>query len=322
MLALGSVDVATLLSHHFAFDQAAKAYDLIAQGTAGLGIVLDYSDQQQQDDQELRRATIVHKTDNPAAAAVPVVGLIGAGNYAQRFLVPALRQAQAKLKTVASTTGINGRRLAHKFGFGENTSDNQVIFADREINTVMIATHHDSHARLLCQALAAGKHVWVEKPMALSLTELNAIKASYDQAFAAGARPIVMVGFNRRFAPHVQKIKSLLGGINEPKAVVITVNAGAVPAGHWSVDPQFGGGRIVGEGCHFVDLLRFIVAAPIDDVQTTVMGTGTGRYHDRTTFTLHFTDGSLGTVHYFANGPSFFAKRTPRSVLWRSGTSS
>ena len=174
----------------------------------------------------------------------------------------------------------------------------------------MITTRHDSHAALVCQALEAGKHVFVEKPLALTLAELEHIVQTYEGTRAQHVQPLLMVGFNRRFAPHVQKMKALLEQVEAPKSFIMTVNAGDIPAQHWTQDVHVGGGRILGEGCHFIDLLRFLAGCPITDVQSTMMGDtpAVAVREDKTSFTLSFADGSFGTVHYLANGHRSFPK--------------
>jgi predicted dehydrogenase len=233
----------------------------------------------------------------------PAAAVIGAGNFAARLLLPALRNAKVHLKTIVSTGGVTGTRLAEKFGAEQSSTDTHRAIADSQINTVVIATRHDSHAALTCEALRAGKHVFVEKPLALNVAELDQIEKTY----AAAARESgvkLMVGFNRRFSPLTQKMKSLLGGIGEPKCFVITVNAGAVPAGHWIRDPRVGGGRVVGEVCHFVDLARFLAGRPISGVHVTTTGAPGGSV----SFTLRFEDGSFATVNYLENGARSFPK--------------
>jgi predicted dehydrogenase len=171
------------------------------------------------------------------------------------------------------------------------------------VNAIVISTRHDSHAAMVCQALRAGKHVFVEKPIALKAEELREIEAA--RASCGSKPPIVMVGFNRRFAPQVVKLKSLLGGVSGPKSFIMTVNAGAIPAEHWTQDRDVGGGRIVGEGCHFIDLLRFLAGERIARVRAHAMEAKSG---DTVSIDLGFADGSIGTVHYFANGSKSFPK--------------
>jgi predicted dehydrogenase len=224
--------------------------------------------------------------------------------------MPAFMKCGVRLKTVVSSSGVSGVQAGRKFGFEETTTTTEPVFSDPDTEVVVIATRHDSHASLVSRALAAGKHVFVEKPLALDAGGLAEIEAAYSDAATRGRAPLLMVGFNRRFAPHVQRMKSLLAGVREPKVFVMTVNAGAIPAAHWTQDPVVGGGRIIGEGCHFIDLLRFLAGAPIAEVQATAMGRGAGVAvpEDKVSFTLKFTNGSFGTVHYLANGDRSFPK--------------
>jgi predicted dehydrogenase len=211
---------------------------------------------------------------------------------------------------VVSRGGVSSAYAGRKFGFQEATTDTNRVLTNPEINTVMITTRHDSHARLVCEALRAGKHVFVEKPLALTGPELEEIAALYMALEEHRSRPLLMVGFNRRFAPHIQRMQTLLQSMVEPKVFVMTVNAGAIPLEHWTQDPHIGGGRIIGEGCHFIDLLRFLAGQTIVGVQAAMLGaTPAGAVQeDKMIFTLRFADGSLGTVHYLANGPKSFPK--------------
>ena len=245
-----------------------------------------------------------------ATTGKAMVGFIGSGNYASAVLIPAFKAAGVRLKTVASLGGVSAAHAGRKFGFEKTTTAIEEVFDDPEINAVVVATRHNSHALQVCQALDAGKSVFVEKPLALTLDELTQIEAAYASALAAGQMPLVMVGFNRRFSPQAVKVKSLLAALDAPKALVMTVNAGAIPAAHWTQDREVGGGRIIGEACHFIDLLRYLAGSPIVDAQAVSLGqvkgmTGLG---DTVTMTLHFADGSMGTVHYLANGHKSFPK--------------
>ena len=175
------------------------------------------------------------------------------------------------------------------------------MLADPSCNTVVIATRHDSHASLVQQALAAGKHVFVEKPLCLTAEELSAIEAAHT------GNQLLMVGFNRRFAPLLIDLQKQLQRLSGPKAFVYTCNAGAIPADHWTQDPALGGGRLLGEACHFVDLLRHLAASPIDDLLL-LSATDSKPCPDTFSLQLRFADGSIGTVHYFANGSKAFPK--------------
>jgi predicted dehydrogenase len=238
------------------------------------------------------------------------VAFIGAGNYASAVLMPAFKQAGARMKTVASMGGVSGVHNGRKFGFERTTTDSDTVFVDAQVNTVVITTRHDSHARYVSQALRAGVHVFVEKPLALTLGELDDVESAYAAARHAGHTPVIMVGFNRRFAPQVLKMKALLEDVHEPKAIVMTINAGAIPPEHWTQDPLVGGGRIVGEACHFIDLLRYLTGSPIAGFQAASMSRVPGMrvVDDKAMITLRFEDGSIGTIHYLANGHKSFQK--------------
>lgn len=316
MMSDGRLNVKPLISHRFAIDKAEQAYALVGGKGLSLGILLQYPTAVQKPEAELRRSKVefdpYRKTllSREAEERQAIVGFIGSGNYATSILIPAFKDAGARLKTVASSGGVSGTHAGRKFGFEATTTDADTTFSDSEINTVVITTRHDSHARLACQALQAGKHIFVEKPMALTLAELTAIEQTYAAAIDEGKNPLVMIGFNRRFAPHVQKMKGLLKGVKEPKVFIMTVNAGAIPPEHWIQNPMVGGGRIVGEVCHFIDLLRFLADSSIREFRAVSIDKrpGVTMVEDKASITLHFDDGSIGTIHYLANGHKSYPK--------------
>ena len=306
MMADGRLDVKPLISHRFAIGEAEKAYELVGGAGPSLGILLSYPG--------LEITTAARTVNLGASPRAPLgvksgkaaVSFVGAGNYAIAVLIPAFKEAGAHLRSVASSSGVSGVHAGRKFGFDETTTNTNRIFSDAATNAVVITTQHDSHARFVLQALDAGKHVFVEKPLCLTLDELDEIQSAYATACAQRSpAPMVTVGFNRRFAPQVQKMKQLLGCVTGPKAFIMTVNAGAIPEDHWTQDSEAGGGRIIGEACHFVDLLRFLAAAPITGWQRMHMDVPT---RDTVSIQLNFADGSVGTVHYFANGSKAFPK--------------
>ncbi len=306
MMSDGRLDVKPLISHRFKIEDAIEAYELISGGPPSLGILLEYPDASAKPEAEVRRTSVeLPKPATPPAKGNASIGFIGSGNYATGVLIPAFKAAGARLRTVASSGGVSGLHAGRKFGFESTTTDTDGVFRDPAVNAIVISTRHDSHASMVCQALRAGKHVFVEKPIALKTDELREIEAARAEAAAKGAAPLVMVGFNRRFAPQVVKLKSLLRGANGPKSFVMTANAGAIPAEHWTQDRDIGGGRIVGEGCHFIDLLRFLAGESITSVRAHAMQAASG---DTVSIDLGFADGSIGTVHYFANGPKSFPK--------------
>jgi predicted dehydrogenase/threonine dehydrogenase-like Zn-dependent dehydrogenase len=312
MMADGRMDVKPLISHRFAIEDAEQAYALVGGSGPSLGILLTYPGIELA--HEGRTVSFAVKTSqgpeiaiSSVAAANAAVSFIGAGNYATAVLIPAFKASGAHLRSVASSAGVSGLHAGRKFGFDETTTDTNRLFADEGTNAVVITTQHDSHARFVLQALAAGKHVFVEKPLCLTLSELAEIQKAMDcrASLAMTERLVVMVGFNRRFAPQVQKISALLKGVRGPKSFVMTVNAGAIPADHWTQDPEAGGGRLIGEACHFIDLLRFLAGSRIDSQHVTRMDSAT---KDSVSISLKFEDGSIGVVHYLANGSKAFPK--------------
>lgn len=304
MMAAGTLDVSALVSHRFALSDAAGAYRLLASNEPSLGIVLTYAGASTAvfPGHALGRRTLplAAVADAPAGAGV---AFIGAGNYAGRMLMPAFRAAGARLQTVVSSSGTSAAHHGRKHGFAEASTDIDHVLADTSIATVVIATRHNAHAAQVLAALRAGKHVFCEKPLCLALDELDDIEAE------ARSRPaqVLMLGFNRRFAPQVRRMHALLSGNVAPRAMIMTVNAGAIPAEHWTQDGAVGGGRIVGEACHFIDLLRHLADSPICAMRVSPLGTP-GSPSDSATLTLEFLNGSVGTVHYLANGASGFPK--------------
>jgi predicted dehydrogenase/threonine dehydrogenase-like Zn-dependent dehydrogenase len=306
MMADGRLNVKPLISHRFPIDEAVRAYDLVASAASSLGIELLYrADRADEVGRSIRLKPAATSTAPVGPGGPPGVSFVGAGNYATAVLIPAFQQAGAHLRIVASKNGVTGLHAGRKFGFDETTTDLQRILNDPATAVVVINTRHDTHARLVLQALQAGKDVFVEKPLCLTGAELAEIQLQHGRMTAAGSAPRIMVGFNRRFAPQIVRMKALLADVAGPKALVMTVNAGAIPADHWTQDPRVGGGRIVGEGCHFIDVIRFLTGARISDVRVTPM---TGATDDTATIQIRLADGSIGTVHYFANGSKRFPK--------------
>ncbi len=307
-LADGRLRTAELITQRVAFADALEVYGTLAGRKNVLGTLLEYP----ADSVQRAEATIQTAAARPIDPAKASVALIGAGNYSTRMLIPALRKAGAQLTVLAAPSGTSAAVHARSSGFLQASADVNATIERPDINTVVIATRHDSHATLTAKALGLGKHVFVEKPLGIGQEQLELIRTAHADALARGLHPKLMVGFNRRFAPHIVKLKSLLEGVREPKTIIATVNAGFLPGAHWTRDPEVGGGRIVGEACHFIDLLRFIAGARIVSLQCRGASTGTGTAQrstdDTATLTLGFEDGSIGTVHYLTSGHPRFPK--------------
>lgn len=308
LMASGALDVAPLISHRFAIEEGGEAMALLSSGAPSMGILLTYPQADLQTTGLVRRVRL--QTDSSqqedTAPGKGVVGFLGAGNYAGRVLIPAFKAAGASLHTVVSSGGVSAVHFGRKFGFTEAATDSAAVLENPEIDTVVIATRHDAHADQVLTALRAGKHVFCEKPLCLTLDEVVAIEIE------AQTRPEqrLMVGFNRRFAPHVLKMRELLEPVDQPKSVIITVNAGEIPPDHWTQDPAIGGGRLIGEACHFIDLARHLVGHPISGHRVVALGRHPALpiRDDKISLTLEFADGSVATVHYLANGDKGFPK--------------
>lgn len=305
LLASGRLDVASLVTHEYAFDDAPDAYDTLVDDPAALAIVLRYPEHDLVPGGPLlqRRVDLAAPT-RPAGTGR--IGLLGAGTFATQVLLPAITAAGGAVETVVSSGGTSAGLAAATCGAGHASSDPADVFDDPSIDTVVIATRHDSHAGYVEQALRAGKHAFVEKPLAIDHAGLESVATCVEELGETGAVPLLGAGFNRRFAPITVRMAGLLARRSDPLAITLTMNAGTIPPGHWTQDPAVGGGRIVGEACHLIDLARHLVAAPITDVRTTFLGShGTS---DTASIDLAFEDGSVATVHYFANG----SKRYPK----------
>lgn len=303
LIADGGLDVKPLVTHTVPLGEAERAYRLLTDDPQALGIMLTYADTPAEPVRTI--AGDPAGAEEGRSVGSCRVGMIGAGNFATAVMLPCLKKSGAGLQAIASAGGTAAAVAGRKFGFAEMTAEVSRLMSDPSINTVFVATRHNTHARLAVESLRAGKHVFVEKPLALNLTELDDIRRALDES--PGVH--LMVGFNRRFAPLAVKMKKMLDQRAQPMNLVYTVNAGAIPADHWTQDRDVGGGRIIGEGCHFIDLLRFLVGYGIAGVEARMVGgEGGGVREDKMTIMLDFADGSCGVVHYLANGNKSFPK--------------
>ncbi|MEL7498519.1 MAG: bi-domain-containing oxidoreductase [Planctomycetota bacterium] len=300
LMADGKIDVEPLITHRFSFDDALEGYQAVGDRGA-MGILLEYP----QDSLASKREQFISISTQAAAGTKqqPRVAFIGAGGFTTRMLLPLLPRDVVK-QSIVSSTGVSAAYAGNKFGFAEVATDSNQVFADPNVDVVMITTPHNSHASMVCDALESNKHVFVEKPLALSHEELDQVQQAMND------RPdrCVMIGFNRRFSPHTVAMKEWTSSVAGPKAIIVTINAGAIPAEHWTQDLQVGGGRIVGEACHFIDLARFFAGSSIVSACATPMVGGDGKLGDCVSIQLGFADGSIATVHYLANGSKDFPK--------------
>ena len=299
LVASGAVDPSPLTTHRFPVDEAERAYALLTEDQGGerpFGILLEYA-------YEERSAAPGPRSVRPRGAGTARIGLIGAGSFARGTLLPALRDAGAELAAVASGGGLTAIDVATRFGFERAADSADDIFADDSIDAVVIATRHASHARLTASALRAGKAVLVEKPLAIDGDGL----AEVEQAL--GPESLLMVGFNRRFAPLAVQLRAELEAVASP-ILLARANAGPLPADHWTHDPEDGGGRLIGEGCHFVDLLSYLAGAPAVVVHALAVPHPQRPLEcsDEVVATLRFASGAVGTLVYSGGGDPHLPK--------------
>lgn len=292
LLEQDKLTVEPLITHNFDFDQAAQAYDMIVNKNQDYtGIVLKYNVGRAH-----KREIFFDKNKKSTYSEKVNLGLVGAGSFAQNILLPRIDKKQ-NFVGVATGKGNASRYVAEKYKFEYSTDDPQKLFNDEKINTLFVITRHDSHAKYVLEGIQKNKHVFVEKPLALTMTELKEI----DKAVKKGTYSSkLLVGYNRRFAPHIEKIKAQLDD-SHPKSVIYRVNAGYVPPQDWSQDPEVGGGRIIGEGCHFIDLVTFLCGSKVTKVYAQAMK-DVHNTNDTVSINLSFENGSVGSVNYFANG--------------------
>jgi len=307
LVAAGSVSVAPLITHRFSIEDGERAYSLIAGETKEpyLGVVLGY-DTERELVRNIERRPHALTRDNAQAQATTAaasssvrVGMIGAGSYAQKFLLPNFKAQGASFHAIATASGISARGIGEKYDFARILASAEDVIADEGANLVVVATRHDTHTALARRALEAGRHVFVEKPLALNDEELDGVIDA-----ARESRASLMVGFNRRFSPHARACAEVFAARREPLSILYRVNAGRIPRSHWIQDPREGGGRIIGEVCHFIDLMQFLTGALTVRVYAEAVASRNEEIiaEDSVMITLRFSDGSNGTIAYLAEG--------------------
>ncbi|HUG35185.1 MAG TPA: bi-domain-containing oxidoreductase [Anaerolineales bacterium] len=302
LMAKGKLQVKPLITHRFPIEKATQAYDVITgrKKENFLGVLLTYPEGNTRRESRISFPSIVHRP-----LSTVHLGILGAGHFANSVLLPAIKKVDGiQLVGIASSGGLHAQHAGKKFGFKYAASSDDEIINDSNINTVAILTRHDSHAELIVKALKAGKHVFVEKPLAINAAQLSAI----SKQLKANSQSLLTVGFNRRFAPLAQQLKSSLADRKSSMYVHYRINAGYLPPNHWNHDPAIGGGRIIGEACHFIDFITFLVgAAPVSVSAHALPDEGKYR-EDNVSMTFTFPDGSIGVVDYLANGDKSYPK--------------
>ena len=303
LMASGKLNVQSLITHRFPIEQATTAYEVITgkKKEPFLGVLLTYP----AGEMKAESKAVHFPLPISSKTASVKLGILGAGSFANAMLLPAIKKAgDIELVGIASAGGLHAQHAGKKFGFGYATSSNEEIINDPNINAVAILTRHDSHADLVVKALKAGKHVFVEKPLAITSEQVSVISKQLKKTDHC----LLLTGFNRRFAPLAQSLHASLVSRTEPVHIHYRVNAGYIPLNHWTQDPGIGGGRIIGEGCHFVDFITFLVgAAPVSATAHALPDGGKYR-EDNVSMTFTFPDGSIGVVDYLANGDKSLPK--------------
>lgn len=303
LIAAGRLNVGRIITHRFPIAEAAKAYDLVTGKVSEpfVGIVLTYPEGK---GESLQRSVVVKSSAASSAAGSLRVGFVGAGSFAQGHLIPHLTKLNLDLVSAVTATPANARSVAEKFGFAQASTDAIAVIEGTEANALFIATQHDTHGDYTARALQAGKQVFVEKPLAINREELERIRE-----IAEAKNDRVMVGFNRRFSESFKAVKKHFSGVLEPLSILYRVNAGHIPLSHWTQRPEQGG-RIIGEGCHFIDTMQFLTGARPVTVQAAAIRSENVevRNADTVSITITFDNGSVGTLLYYANGAKSIAK--------------
>lgn len=306
-MARGTLDVKPLISERVPLAEFGRIYgDMRRAGS--IASLLVYPE-------DAAYRTSIKVEPRPVQAAKGITGIIGAGNFTRMTLLPMLRESGLSLRYIASAGGVSGTALARKYGIAHSTTDYRDILADPEVDLVLITTRHHLHAGQAAEAFRAGKHVFVEKPLALNEEQLALVTGALQTVTPEGAAPTLTVGFNRRFAPTVEKMAALTRG--SIMNVTATMNAGFIPPDSWVQDPAVGGGRILGEACHFMDLITWLTGSHITSVCMMAMGTHPSTNTDNATLMLRYANGSTGTIHYFSNGHRAYSKE--RIELYSEG---
>ena len=303
LISEGKVNTELLTTHRFPVEQAAEAYDLIMgrKGERYCGVVLQYPHANLKADDAIRS----HRTKSVEADELGV-GFIGAGNFARGVLLPVVRRSpKIRLTGLATATGVSARNTAEQFGFNFSTTDYEQVLDAKDTHSIFIATRHDSHARLASEALKRGKSVFVEKPLAISEEGLREITAAARQSSG-----LLMVGYNRRFAPSAREVKDRLSDRSTPMTILYRVNAGQLPENHWSLDAAEGGGRVIGEVCHFIDFVQYMTDSLTAQVsaERVAQTRAAGFVDDSCAITMRMQDGSIASIVYTASGDSSVAK--------------
>lgn len=291
-----TIEIEPLITDKIALTEYQQIYGNMSQNNS-IASLLIYPEQQVNLNRSIELST------NKIKSANGIVGIIGAGNFTSAMILPCLKKTPANLKFISSSSGLSGTTLAKKYKISNSTTDNSLILDDKDIDLVMITTRHNSHANLVIESLKSGKNVFVEKPLALNQDELDKIIEAYSLSGKT-----LTVGFNRRFAPLAIQMKKVLGSVNSPMNIIATMNAGFIPSKVWVHDMEIGGGRIIGEACHFIDLITYLAGSKVKAVCMNSMGIQTNENTDNASILLKYENGTSAVINYFSNGSKAYSK--------------
>lgn len=291
-----TIELEPLITEKIALTEYQKIYGNMSQNNS-IASLLIYPEQQVNLNRSIELST------NKIKSANGIVGIIGAGNFTSAMILPCLKKTPANLKFISSSSGLSGTTLAKKYKISNSTTDNSLIFDDKDVDLVMITTRHNSHANLVIESLKSGKNVFVEKPLALNQDELDKIIEAYSLSGKT-----LTVGFNRRFAPLAIQMKKVLGSVNSPMNIIATMNAGFIPSKVWVHDMEIGGGRIIGEACHFIDLITYLSGSKVKAVCMNSMGIQANENTDNASILLKYENGTSAVINYFSNGSKAYSK--------------
>jgi len=302
-IARGNLNVRELITESVKLADYNAIYEDMSRA-GSIASILEYPDEEEA---EVKSRTVILKSQSFSGDKA-VTGFIGAGNFTKMTMLPALKGTGARFKYIASSGGVSGTTLAKKFGFSNSTTDYNEILNDAEVDTVFITTRHNSHAKFVSEALKAGKNVFVEKPLAINDEQLDEIIKTYKECREKNNRVTLTVGFNRRFSPHIKAVKQALGEKPGEMNIAATMNAGFIPYNVWVHDLEVGGGRIIGEACHYMDLCVYLSGSEISSVCMNSMGNSAMENSDNASILLKFKNGSNAVINYFANGAKSYSK--------------
>lgn len=296
----GSLDVGSLITERVSLEDFLRIYEGISESDSVASIIEYPADRQ---DADFKEQSVVSVSPQSVPAGKAGIAIAGAGNWTQSMILPVLKKTGASIKYLVSSGGLSSTQLARKYKIEHSTTDYEAVLDDDSVKGVLVTTRHNLHAAMTIDALQSGKEVFVEKPLALNQHELNDI----IEAKKASGRSVV-VGFNRRFSPHIQKMKELAGARPGPMNVIATMNAGNIPPDSWVHDLEIGGGRIIGEACHYIDLITYLTGSLVKSVYMQANGVAPEENTDNASIVLKYENGSLGVVNYFPNGHKSYSK--------------